>query len=104
MRHSAAPSARPRLESLDDRCLPSAGALDPTFGTGGLIVTDLGSQYDRACAMAIQPDGKLVAVGDSNQSGTQVFAVTRYTANGALDGGFGSGGVVKTKVAKSSSS
>jgi hypothetical protein len=27
--------SRPRLEALDDRGLLSAGALDPTFGSGG---------------------------------------------------------------------
>jgi len=29
------PTCKPRLEALEDRCLLSAGALDPTFGTGG---------------------------------------------------------------------
>src|SRR5262249_4347621 len=34
---------RPRLETLDDRCLLSVGALDPTFGNGGIVTTSVGS-------------------------------------------------------------
>jgi hypothetical protein len=32
---------RPRLEALEDRCVPSAGQLDPTFGAGGKVITDI---------------------------------------------------------------
>ena len=28
---------RPRLEALEGRWVPSAGALDPTFGSNGLV-------------------------------------------------------------------
>ena len=65
------------------------GKLDPTFGTGGKVVTALGSHgYNWAAALAIQPDGKLVAAG---QSGSD-FAVGRFTARGRLDPAFGRGG------------
>ena len=56
-----APAYRPRLEGLEDRCLLSAGALDPTVGTGGLATADfLGHSWDRASAVALQADGRLV--------------------------------------------
>ena len=32
-------SFRPRLEELESRCLMSAGALDPTFGSGGTVMS-----------------------------------------------------------------
>ena len=41
----------------------AAGTLDLTFGTLGLVTTDFGGSVDRAFAMALQPDGKLVVVG-----------------------------------------
>jgi uncharacterized delta-60 repeat protein len=44
----------------------SAGILDPTFGTGGEVITTLGSgQVSSVSALAIQSDGKIVAVGTS---------------------------------------
>ena len=30
---------RPRLDALEDRSLLTAGALDPTFGNGGIVLT-----------------------------------------------------------------
>src|SRR5262249_38148067 len=59
---------RPRLEALEDRCLLSAGLLDPTFGTGGLVTTAVSSRGSQANALAIQPDGKIVAAGSSYNS------------------------------------
>jgi hypothetical protein len=39
--------------------------LDPTFGTGGIALADgPGYQLYFASAMAIQPDGKIVVVGE----------------------------------------
>jgi uncharacterized delta-60 repeat protein len=86
---SRRPSAfRPRLEALEDRCTPSAGALDPTFGSGGIVNT---APSGIAYAVALQTDGKIVAGGDS---GSGPFSVARYTTTGALDTSFGNGGSV----------
>jgi uncharacterized delta-60 repeat protein len=71
----------------------SAGALDPSFGSGGLTTTDLGG-FDQATALARQPDGKLVVAG-IGATGSD-FIVARYTADGNLDPSFGGGGVVVT--------
>lgn len=86
-------SWRPRLELLEDRCLLSAGDLDPTFGAGGIVVTDLGSTSDTTSDLALQADGKVVVLGSvaSNQRG--VFGLVRYLPSGALDPTFGSGGI-----------
>lgn len=69
------------------------GSLDPTFGTGGLVVTDLGST-EVIRAMVIQPDGKIVVAGATGAD----FALARYDSSGALDPGFGTGGIVTTDI------
>ena len=56
-------SARLCLETLEDRCTPTAGLLDPTFGTGGLVTTAVSANGSQANSLAIQPDGKIVAAG-----------------------------------------
>ena len=73
------------------------GSLDPTFGDGGRVVTDLHSHVQWASAIVIQPDGKLVVSGSTRQLGSYAdFLVARYTASGALDQSFGNGGLVST--------
>ncbi|AEV16768.1 hypothetical protein TCCBUS3UF1_17270 [Thermus sp. CCB_US3_UF1] len=75
------------------------GELDPTFGSGGKVTTDLGSSFDGAHALVLQPDGKLVAAGySSNALGLADFALVRYNPDGSLDTSFGSGGKVTTEV------
>jgi uncharacterized delta-60 repeat protein len=75
------------------------GDLDPTFGTGGTVMTDLGRSTDIANAVAVQADGKLVVVGQTyknNDFSDEDFVVTRYNTDGALDTTFGSRGRVRT--------
>ena len=67
------------------------GNLDPSFGTGGIVVTDLGG-VDAAQAVALQSDGRIVVGGSSDGR----FAFARYGVDGTLDSTFGSGGVVVT--------
>src|SRR5438128_601110 len=75
----------------------SAGALDPTFGAGGKVMTNFDSAHDAALAVALQADGKIIAAGQSQQAGGNFdFALARYTGDGVLDGSFGSGGKVIT--------
>lgn len=72
----------------------SNGSLDTNFGSGGMVTTDVDgtSAGDIAHAVAIQTDGKLVVVGQSNSQ----FGVVRYNSDGSLDNNFGSGGKVLT--------
>lgn len=69
-----------------------AGLPDPTFGSGGKILLQLG-YYDALHALAVQPDGKLVAVGQTQGTVSQKdFFIVRFLADGSLDNGFGNGG------------
>src|SRR5205823_5353736 len=67
------------------------GHLDATFGDGGKVVTDLGAS-DTPNAIALQPDGKIVVVGGTNDDPRVEknlrIAIARYLPNGALDPAF----------------
>ncbi len=75
----------------------SNGSLDTGFGNAGKVRTDFGSHdFDRAMSAALQPDGKVVASGFTIfGGGFQNFAVARYASDGALDTGFGNGGLAQ---------
>lgn len=77
--------------------IPAArGDLDPTFGSGGKVTTDFGGN-DRAWAVALQRDGKLVVAGERFDPGpADDFLLARYTARGALDPTFDADGKVST--------
>jgi uncharacterized delta-60 repeat protein len=74
------------------------GSLDPSFGTGGKVLTQI-QDASRALAVALQPDGKIVVSGVSvTQGGTPLFALARYLPDGSLDSSFGTGGTVTTAL------
>ena len=80
------------------RASGAAGDLDPSFGFGdGMVRTNVTSGDDIVIGVEVQPDGKIVAVGDVAGLGGR-FGVVRYVADGALDPGFGTGGRVLTNV------
>src|SRR6266540_3708037 len=77
------------------------GSLDTSFGGDGKVTTAIGFGAE-ANALALQPDGKLVAAGtsdieDSTTVGPQ-FALVRYNPDGSLDTSFGVGGKVTTAI------
>jgi uncharacterized delta-60 repeat protein len=76
----------------------AAGDLDPSFGSGGLVTTDFGGRGDFDLAVALQPDGKIVAAGNSSALGvfSVSFALARYNSDGTPDASFGTGGTVLT--------
>ena len=56
----------------------ASGSLDTTFGNGGTLTTSI-QGGDSAGALVIQPDGKIIAVGTSQNSTGQVdVALVRY--------------------------
>lgn len=84
------------------RYLPN-GNLDTGFGSGGKIITDLGSNDEGATAIGITLDGKIVAGGHMGTYYNPNFALIRYTSSGVLDPSFGNSGVVTTTVGTASS-
>ncbi len=94
------PGYRPRLESLEDRCVPSApGTLDSSFGSGGIVTTSFGTKSnDSGFAVAVQADGRIVAAGVSPNGAKQYLDLIRYNPNGALDNSFGNGGELQTRL------
>jgi uncharacterized delta-60 repeat protein len=84
------------ISSNNDRDQPRAvvrynrnGSLDRTFGGGdGTVTPDFTGS---AKAVAVQPDGKIVAAG-----GSRGFALARFNPDGSPDTTFGEDGTVKT--------
>ena len=77
------------------------GSLDPTFGTGGKVITNIAAnKADVITSLALQPDGKIVAAGFNGAAvSPQIpsdFVLVRYNSNGSLDATFGAGGIVIT--------
>jgi len=67
------------------------GTLDGSFGSGGSVITQIGAFSDFATSIALQPDGKILIAGGSQNGSYQFFAL-RYTTNGAPDASYGTGG------------
>jgi uncharacterized delta-60 repeat protein len=80
------------------------GTLDTSFGTAGRVTTAIGpdTRRDRAHDVEVLDDGKIVVAGFADMgpgAGGRNFMLARYNPNGTLDGTFGSGGIVITRVA-----
>jgi uncharacterized delta-60 repeat protein len=77
----------------------AGGVLDSTFGNGGIVTTSVSiaanpdnvNQYARS--MVIQPDGKIIVVGDGDPG---CYYIARYNADGSLDTDFGIDGEIIT--------
>ncbi|HJU40779.1 MAG TPA: hypothetical protein VJ724_14510, partial [Tahibacter sp.] len=78
--------------------LDANGGTDGGFGTNGYQIWSSGTSLDdplndRASAVGIQGDGKIVVAGTSQQTATGAdFGIVRLNANGTFDTGFGTGG------------
>ena len=66
----------------------SAGTLDPSFVSGGMVTTGICCSPK---ALVRQPDGRLVVAGDAVD-----FVLARFATDGTLDSAFGTAGVVQT--------
>jgi uncharacterized delta-60 repeat protein len=81
--------------------LTAAGSLDPTFGTGGKVISGFSTYYTAvsiARAVLIQPNGQIVIVGVAAQSQSlsnfPTLVAARYMTGGKLDPTFGTSGYV----------
>jgi uncharacterized delta-60 repeat protein len=64
------------------------GDPDSGFGSNGAVITDFAFDTDIANAVAIRPDGRIVAGGHHGSR----FAAAQYLSTGSPDGAFGVGG------------
>jgi uncharacterized delta-60 repeat protein len=74
------------------------GSLDTTFDSDGMVITDFNDTNEYANDILVQPDGKIVAVGRTNSTGSIDFALARYNPDGSLDTSFGEDGKVITTL------
>ena len=77
------------------------GTTDTSFGTSnnGVVTIDPTGDNAGAYTALLQPDGKIIAAGYSQQDGHNKFALVRYTTNGIPDTTFGNGtGIVTTDM------
>jgi uncharacterized delta-60 repeat protein len=73
------------------------GTPDATFDGDGVVVTEFTSSsnvWDIPTTVTVQPDGKILAAGISNQD----FAIARYNLDGSLDATFDGDGKVMTSI------
>ena len=72
----------------------SDGTLDNSFGTGGMVLTPVGTTDDFGYCIALQSNGKFIVSGFYEVTGNNndVF-VARYNSDGTLDNSFGSNGI-----------
>jgi len=70
-----------------ENALATAGTLDPTFGSNGVVSVNLNSQFLPGDVIE-QTDGKILV-----SNSYFPFQVARFEHNGSLDTSFGSGGV-----------
>ena len=71
------------------------GIIDYSFGSQGSFISTFGANA-RLKKMLVQPDGRIVLLGNCAQTspaGTSQFCVTRRLADGAIDPSFASNGV-----------
>jgi uncharacterized delta-60 repeat protein len=78
------------------------GSLDTSFGNGGIVTTSFPGQGSYAFAVALQPDGKIIAAGtdfvnfSQKDSSNTDFALARYNPDGSPDMTFSGDGQVAT--------
>lgn len=78
--------------------LTSSGALDPGFGTNGMVVVDLDKSADNPRNILIQDDAKVVTSGYSMSGGVVRPVLIRLMPNGSLDPSFGDGGIATDTI------
>ena len=69
------------------------GTVDSSFGNDGFASANFGGSTEEISRIALQNDGRIVVVGQSNARGTAETMFARFEANGELDESFGTGPV-----------
>lgn len=67
--------------------------LDFSFGNNGVVKLQV-SESSSLLDIEVQADGRIVGVGYASTAGMRQWAIVRFNADGSLDPGFGSNGIV----------
>lgn len=78
--------------------LHNNGTIDSTFGINGKFELDFDPIDCGAVAMALQSDGKIIAVGKYFNGSSLQFLAIRITTNGVLDNSFGNTGISRMQL------
>ena len=79
--------------------LLSNGVLDPSFGSAGVALVGLPASDCFVNDIALQSDGKIVAVGGVNDDQRARLGILRLNADGSRDATFGVNGLIVTEPA-----
>jgi uncharacterized delta-60 repeat protein len=71
------------------------GSIDSSFNGNGIVLMDTTRTYQGV----LQPDGKIIVVGNTLVNFQSEYCITRYNIDGSLDTSFGVGGRVITNLA-----
>lgn len=81
------------VEALEGRRLLSgAGTLDTNFNTTGIVEKLYKSDANDAIDSVVQPDGKVVVIGDADDGFSKDIVISRFNADGSEDTSFGTNG------------
>jgi uncharacterized delta-60 repeat protein len=81
----------------------SDGSLDTSFNGAGKVAANFSRlpSDDTGRAMAVQPDGKVIVAGTTDNGSNNDFAVVRYNSDGSLDTSFSGTGKIITPIGPS---
>ncbi len=74
------------------------GHLDPDFGNGGKVTTDIAGDRDYGLGMAIDKNDKIIVAGEAKTTVGNQLALVRYNTDGTLDTGFDGDGKTTTLI------
>jgi uncharacterized delta-60 repeat protein len=74
------------------------GDLDLSFSIDGMQTVSTSNSLEVCRAIAIQSDGKIVAVGSSNNGANDDFSIVRFNSDGSIDNTFNGNGIQITDL------
>jgi uncharacterized delta-60 repeat protein len=83
---------QPQFERLETRVLFAAGELDEDFSYDGRDARDFYDDDDSAQAVVVQPDGRILVLGFTENGSQSDVAMIRYNPDGSRNQQFGVGG------------
>jgi uncharacterized delta-60 repeat protein len=80
--------------------LQENGALDPSWGGVGYVITPTGTNGDAANAIAVDGQNRILLAGSCGTGLANSFCSLRYRSNGALDPSWGNNGKAATPIGR----